>query len=1663
MASYFWVGGAGTWDSTTTTNWSLTSGGAGSAGVPLAADTATFDSSSGTGAVSIAASATCLTCTFGGSGITATLTANNLGAFCFNLNINAGTFNCSTFNITISNTLAQLGGVFTCNGGTITAGGFASTGSSVRTFTLNASTLNITGSSTITLSGSNLTFNAGTSQINCLHTGVNIVGGGYTFYNLSMTHTAEANIAFTGAITFNNLSFASKSSVGFNTVSFSANLTVNGTLTVSAPTTLGTSRYFFQSSTIGTTRTITAAAVSLTDVDFQDITGAGAATWSGTRLGDVGGNTGITFPAAKTVYWNLAGSQNYSAIGWATTSTGTPAAANFPLAQDTAKFTNTAPVTGTVTLNILYNIGTLDFSARSNALTFSTGSLAPYIYGDITLSSALILTSTGIITFAGRNKTQTIISNGGTFSQPITQTTAYDTNVELGGAFLSTNTITVPRGTFNTKNYSLSAASLLTSATGYKRDILLGSSTVTLTLGTPINFGNSAVKDYLLNFDAGTSTINLNNSNSVTWYCGAFTQYNIVNVTFSADCNIMGNANINQLTISPTHTVGIANVLILSSVTIGTLVCSGLTAIKRLKFHTNSGAYYAISKLNIGTWVSPNDIDFSNIVIGGAVGTLSGTRLGNLGGCTGITFSTPKTVYWNLSGTQNMSAIGWAPTSGGTPDVNNLPLPQDIAIIDNSSGITTLTNDVIFNYGTLDMSARTNALTLNNNTVILIVCGSLKFGTGVTLVSPAGITLAPVGDQFFLSSGLTMNTGLIIAGATLTSGIKLLDSFTQATGKLFAPSAGYFDADIYNVSVNCIYNASQVSYIKMGSGTWTFSAGGIGLYINISWPATVYKGTSNVIINDNAVGATRAWTGANVFNDVTIIGSTTGCVLTINGINTFKSLNSTRAVASTIVMTGTTQNIGTWNVKGTAGNLVTLTGGTINLVGGRSTGIDYLSCTNVTSSSSLGEFYVGTNSVNTSGNTGTIFTVEPTARTLYWRGGTGTWDATTTTNWSLTSGDTVGGAAPPTSVDSVVFNSASNATAYTVTSTATILRCKDLTFSAPASGNVTWTGTAPVAIQNSFTLPATGLTISFTGILNCTGTGAGKTFITNGTTLVNVNINGLGAIWGLGSNLALTGSITVINGTFNTNNYSITCGAFLSNFTSERTINLGSSTISVVGSSAFNSTGINLNFNAGTSQINFSSSGPIITGAGVTFYNVGCTSTQAVTTTISGANTYNNLSFASRAIAGIVNISITDNQTVNGTLTVPASTVLGGTRYFIQSNILGTTRTITAAAVSLTDVDFRDITGNGTATWTGTRLGNCGGNTGITFPTAKTVYWNLVGTPNFSDIGWATTSTGTPATTNFPLAQDTAVFTDVTGTGVLVTSAYNLGTITFADPSNPRTAAFSFAVTAAPSFYGDVTLSSDIAWSSGGICTYVGRNKTQTITSAGRTFTGGYTQTTIGGGVVFADAFTTLGNVVVTNGSLSTNYNITSLSLSSNNSNTRSITLGAMVLSLTSTGLIWNTATTTGLTFNAGTSKIALTNTTTTVRSFSGGGLTFYDLEIGGATGTSTFTISDSNTFNTISSLKTVAHTIAFAASTVTKVADWTVKGSAGNEVTLSGSPHYLVKTGGGTISSSYLSLSNSNASPINTWYTSSTNLINTTNTGWIIYPVPKPAFFLMF
>lgn len=604
----------------------------------------------------------------------------------------------------------------------------------------------------------------------------------------------------------------------------------------------------------------------------------------------------------------------------------------------------------------------------------------------------------------------------------------------------------------------------------------------------------------------------------------------------------------------------------------------------------------------------------------------------------------------------------------------------------------------------------------------------------------------------------------------------------------------------------------------------------------------------------------------------------------------------------------------------------------------------------------------------------------------YWVGGTANWDGTAGTKWATASGGT-GGASVPTTADDVFFTNLSTGTCTIATGNtgAKSITCTGFT------GTIA--GTIAITVAGSITLVA-GMTYTHIGAVTFTGTG---TLTTVGKTFGTVIIDGVGITLTLGSALNIsTRNITITNGTFNTGNFSLTANAIISTNANTRSINLGSSTVTVAGNPSIDFTiPTNLTFNAGTSQINVTGGNSQFRGGSQTFYNVSFTSTVINTRTITGANTFRNLVFTSGS-TGITQYSISDDQTITNIMNLGASTSITS-RIFVRSNVIGTVRAITANTTTAlaNNCDFRDIAIVGTASpISPTFAGDCGGNSGITFPVSKTVYWNLTGTANWASNGWALTSNGTPNINNFPLAQDTATFTDSGSASTVSFVSYNIGTIN----ASGRTSAMTLGTSLNATIYGNFTLGSGVTISGVSTQTFSGRN-TQTFTSAGKTITFPITIDTPDVSFELGDATTTTNTIGFTKGIFNAkNYNLTCTTFTSNNDNVRTLTMGSGLWTLTGTGSVWAYI---GLnrTFNKDTADILLSNTTTSTRGFNGGGLTYNKLTIGGTTGTSTLTIRGANSFGELASTKTVAHTISFDVSQGT-IDTWSVTGTAGNIVT---------------------------------------------------------------
>jgi hypothetical protein len=177
--------GGGNWTSTSTANWSGSTGGAPGSAVPVAGDAVSFDALSGGGTVTVAA-------TFN--------TGNSLGSFIFGAFSGALDFLTNSPNVTITGSGATA---------------FSGTGAGTRTFNMGNGLWKISNSTTTTFSMNaigGLVFNANSSTIEI--TGntasvVNFLGGGLPYNVVTFDlNTLKGGVAFSGTNSFANLSLS---------------------------------------------------------------------------------------------------------------------------------------------------------------------------------------------------------------------------------------------------------------------------------------------------------------------------------------------------------------------------------------------------------------------------------------------------------------------------------------------------------------------------------------------------------------------------------------------------------------------------------------------------------------------------------------------------------------------------------------------------------------------------------------------------------------------------------------------------------------------------------------------------------------------------------------------------------------------------------------------------------------------------------------------------------------------------------------------------------------------------------------------------------------------------------------------------------------------------------------------------------------------------------------------------------------------------------------------------------------------------------------------------------------------------------------------------------------------------------------------------------------
>lgn len=399
-------------------------------------------------------------------------------------------------------------------------------------------------------------------------------------------------------------------------------------------------------------------------------------------------------------------------------------------------------------------------------------------------------------------------------------------------------------------------------------------------------------------------------------------------------------------------------------------------------------------------------------------------------------------------------------------------------------------------------------------------------------------------------------------------------------------------------------------------------------------------------------------------------------------------------------------------------------------------------------------------------------------RTLYWVGGTASWDSTAGTKWALTSGGT-GGAAVPTPGDNVVFDASSGA-GVTVTIAATAVACFDFTANGFSS---TITGTSALIVNGSWfsqnTLFGYTGTVTFAGgggygqTINIPDSGTGSSGLDINSVTIDTGGNTVGQVallssMGIVSTTART--LTLTSGVFNLGSNNCLFAIFNSNNSNSR---------SLVTDPAFAGTiqvhGRNTNVITMATSTNLIYSGRVFfystidggtfpyTGTRSMFMGTTSTATTAPNLTVEHAgdtvsisNNVNNLTFAVAgaplAVTTVANNVLTIFGSVQGSGAYGYYTFTGGANTCTFAGVGGTYDVeFPADGVNTGSNIFLDfpVTFNGTgSTWNmlNTWSNPATSNTRVLTLTAGTLYLQrtmYIG--SFSSSGTATRSIGLPA------------------------------------------------------------------------------------------------------------------------------------------------------------------------------------------------------------------------------------------------------------------------------------------------------------------------------
>jgi hypothetical protein len=640
-----------------------------------------------------------------------------------------------------------------------------------------------------------------------------------------------------------------------------------------------------------------------------------------------------------------------------------------------------------------------------------------------------------------------------------------------------------------------------------------------------------------------------------------------------------------------------------------------------------------------------------------------------------------------------------------------------------NSVTTTYANDFILSiYG--DPSTTAATFTANASTTARVNSGSTGSIAGLLIAdelqAAAGASTARAATSSASVSWSAIAIGLIptrtvywvggtatwAAATTPATGTMWADSSGGAGGKI-APGSGdavVVDANSGSPTITPS-NSSSCGSLTTTGATCTFAGGTSGA-------------TGLYVFGDFILSATTTWSNVSSLLIGTRGTFNTNGVTIASGINFFGASSTTTlagnltSTAQTILTSGIL-TLGTFNITvpsfycaGSGVRTINFGTGVINCNG---------NATTVWDSSSAGNFTTtGTPTINFtySGSVGT--------RVIATNQGGGSAITNANIDLNITAGS-----------DIITFNA----------------ECRNLNFTGFTGS---WTPVASSSTQyyiaGNLIIPS-GMTLgSSVNFFNFRGTTAGNTINTNGKQLQSINIAGVGGAWTLGSALNLASSITLTDGSFDSNGFSVTATSLSSGGATTRVLSMGASTWTLTGTGTvwnLNSTGLTLT--AGTSNILLSDTSTVartFSSTGVVTYNtvtIGGATGISTTTFAGGSSTITTLA-STKTVAHTISFSANytiGNWTVNGT---------SGNSVTVISSVAATQRVLTytgSTRISMSFMIIQDINFSYTLGAANPYLvyapnsTNLGNNSGIAFiSSAQTAYILTGGTSWTTPSDW---------------------------------------------------------------------------------------------------------------------------------------------------------------------------------------------------------------------------------------------------------------------------------------------------------------------------------------